>query len=214
MRKQISISIFNDCPEPQARDRSSYLKYLARSIHALAKNLEGGTLVLFTNYSDLRFCHNELRPMWQKMQRSIYAQGDQYSRSELRKRVIEEGDALLLGAESFWKGFDAKGSCISQVILTRLPFENPSHPLLEAKSEILQSENRSSFHEITLPAAVIRFRQGIGRLIRSSTDFGDLVILDSRILKKNYGRDFISELPTNDYEVTCLLDLLGDEGLS
>ena len=67
--------------------------------------------------------------MWQKMQRSIYAQGDQYSRSEIRKRVIEEGDALLLGAESFWKGFDAKGSCISQVILTRLPFENPSHPL-------------------------------------------------------------------------------------
>ena len=212
--KQISISIFKDCPEPQARDRSSYLKYLARSIHALARNLEGGTLVLFTNYSDLRFCHNELKPMWQKMQRSIYAQGDQYSRSEIRKRVIEEGDALLLGAESFWKGFDAKGSCISQVILTRLPFENPSHPLLEAKSEILHSEKRSSFHEITLPAAVIRFRQGIGRLIRSSTDFGDLVILDSRILKKNYGRDFISELPTNEYEVTCLLDLLGDEGLS
>ena len=151
--------------------------------------------------------------MWQKMQRSIYAQGDQYSRSEIRKRVIEEGDALLLGAESFWKGFDAKGSCISQVILTRLPFENPSHPLLEAKSEILQSANRSSFHEITLPAAVIRFRQGVGRLIRSSTDFGDLVILDSRILKKNYGRDFISELPNNDYEITCLLDLLGDEGL-
>ena len=61
---------------------------------------------------------------------------------------------------------------------------------------------------------MIRFRQGVGRLIRSSTDFGDLVILDSRILKKNYGRDFISELPDNDYEVTCLLDLLGDEGLS
>ena len=71
--------------------------------------------------------------MWQKMQRSIYAQGDQYSRSEIRKRVIEEGDALLLGAESFWKGFDAKGSCISQVILTRLPFENPSHPLSGSK---------------------------------------------------------------------------------
>jgi len=116
---------------------------------------------------------------------------------------------LLLGAESFWKGFDAKGSCISQVIITRLPFENPGHPLLEAKSEILQAQKRSSFREITLPSAVIRFRQGVGRLIRSSTDCGFLIILDSRILNKAYGKDFIADLPHSDFESTCLLDLLG-----
>ena len=125
------------------------------------------------------------------------------------KRVIEEGDVLLLGAESFWKGFDAKGSCISQVVITRLPFENPNHPLLEAKGEILQAEKRSSFQEITLPSAIMRFRQGVGRLIRSKTDVGELVILDSRILNKKYGKDFISELPCKDFESTCLLDLIG-----
>ena len=208
-QNQMSIKICNDCPEPQSADRSIYLDYITKAIHGFAQSIEGGTLVLFTNYSDLRYCHEQLKPSWHRLQRSIYAQGTQYSRSELRKRVIDEGDVLLLGAESFWKGFDAKGSCISQVIITRLPFENPSHPLLEAKSDILHAQNLSSFKEITLPSAVIRFRQGVGRLIRSKTDVGELVILDSRILSKRYGKDFISELPCDNFEATCLLDLLG-----
>lgn len=206
---QMTIKICNDCPEPQMSNREHYLEYLTRAIGGLAQSVEGGTLVLFTNYSDLRYCYEQLKPRWAQMQRSIYAQGGEFSRSELRKRVIDEGDVLLLGAESFWKGFDAKGSCISQVIITRLPFENPGHPLHEAKSEVLQAQKRSSFHEITLPSAVIRFRQGIGRLIRSSTDVGLLMILDSRVLNKNYGKEFLSELPNSHYESTCLLDLLG-----
>ncbi len=208
-QNQMSVRICHDCPEPQSSNRGHYLDYLTKAIDGVARSLEGGTLVLFTNYTDLRYCHEQLKPGWQKLQRSIYAQGSQYSRSELRKRVIEEGDVLLLGAESFWKGFDAKGSCISQVVITRLPFENPSHPLLEAKGEILQAEKRSSFQEITLPSAIMRFRQGVGRLIRSKTDVGELVILDSRILNKKYGKDFISELPCKDFESTCLLDLIG-----
>ncbi len=206
---QMNIRICSDCPEPQTFDRGPYLDYLTKAIEGVARSIEGGTLVLFTNYADLRHCYNFLRPAWQRLQRSIYAQGDKYSRSELRKRVIEEGDVLLLGAESFWKGFDAKGSCISQVVITRLPFENPSHPLLEAKTEVLQAEKRSAFQEITLPSAVIRFRQGVGRLIRSSTDVGELVILDSRILNKKYGKEFMSELPSRNHEPTCLLDLIG-----
>jgi ATP-dependent DNA helicase DinG len=208
-QNQMNIRICNDCPEPQSSNRAPYLDYITKAIEGVARSVEGGTLVLFTNYSDLNYCHNHLKPAWQKLQRSIYAQGIDYSRSELRKRVIEEGDVLLLGAESFWKGFDAKGSCISQVIITRLPFENPSHPLLQAKSELLQAENRSSFSEITLPSAVMRFRQGVGRLIRSKTDVGGIVILDSRILHKIYGKDFITELPMQSFETTCLLDLIG-----
>ena len=132
------------------------------------------------------------------------------SRSELRDKMLEEGDVLLLGAESFWKGFDAKGPCLSQVIITRLPFENPSHPVLEAKAEVLGKEGKSSFMELTLPSAVIRFRQGIGRLIRSRTDVGELVILDSRILKKGYGRDFIREFQKKEHEIITLSDLIPD----
>ena len=96
------------------------------------------------------------------------------------------------------------------MILTRLPFENPNHPLLEAKSDMLEAQNKSAFREITLPSAVIKFRQGIGRLIRSQTDCGELVILDSRILNKNYGSEFLGELPKKSYQTLSLLDLSGE----
>jgi len=123
----------------------------------------------------------------------------------LRTRMMEEGDVLLLGAESFWKGFDAKGPALSQVILTRLPFENPNHPLMEAKSEKLIKEGKKAFFELTLPNAITRFRQGVGRLIRSKTDVGELVILDSRVLKKTYGRLFLAELPKKNFERDSLI---------
>jgi len=206
----LQIRVLADCPDPMSSNRLPYLDYLVEVLHACASSIEGGTLVLFTNYSDLKHCYHNLRARWKKLGRSVYAQGEGMSRSELRDKMLEEGDVLLLGAESFWKGFDAKGPCLSQVIVTRLPFENPSHPVLEAKAEVLGKEGKSSFMELTLPSAVIRFRQGIGRLIRSRTDVGELVILDSRILKKGYGRDFIREFPKKEHEIITLSDLIPD----
>ena len=164
----------------------------AKSVDSSAR--ARGRTGFFTNYADLEYCFHNLKSSWSKLGRSVYAQGQGFSRSELRSRMMEEGDVLLLGAESFWKGFDAKGPSLSQVILTRLPFENPGHPIMEAKTERLEAVGKSSFMEITIPKAVIRFRQGIGRLIRSHTDVGDLLILDSRILKKRYGVHFLNEL--------------------
>ena len=196
----MQVRIMSDFPEPQGRDRSMYLKCLVKSIDSAARAIEGGTLALFTNYADLEYCYHNLRSIWSKLGRSVYAQGQGFSRSELRSKMMEEGDVLLLGAESFWKGFDAKGPSLSQVILTRLPFENPGHPIMEAKTERLEAEGKSSFMEITIPKAVIRFRQGMGRLIRSHTDVGDLLILDSRILHKRYGSHFIGELPSARFE--------------
>ena len=201
------VCVMNDCPDPTTRDRSPYLKYLTEAIYSLAAAVEGGTLVLFTNYSDLQFCYHTLMPRWKRTGRSLYAQGEGYSRSELRSRMMSEGDVLLLGAESFWKGFDAKGPSLSQLIITRLPFENPNHPVLEAKSEIFEKKGKNPFMEMTLPSAVIRFRQGVGRLIRSNSDIGELFLLDSRILKKNYGREFLSELPKTDYEVLNISEI-------
>lgn len=204
----LQIRILSDCPEPTGPNRTPYLNCLCDVIHACSSGLEGGTLVLFTNYSDLRHCFQTLRPKWDKLGRSIYAQGEGYSRTELRNRLMDEQDVLLLGAESFWKGFDAKGPALSQVIITRLPFENPGHPLLEAKAELLREQGKSSFAEHFLPSAVIRFRQGVGRLIRSKTDIGDLVILDTRILRKNYGKSFLNELPKKDFEIFSAGELL------
>jgi ATP-dependent DNA helicase DinG len=204
----LQIRVLSDCPDPMSSNRLPYLDYMVEVLNACATSIEGGTLVLFTNYSDLKHCYHNLLPRWKKLGRSVYAQGEGLSRSELREKMIEEQDVLLLGAESFWKGFDAKGPCLSQVIITRLPFENPGHPVLEAKSELLSKAGKSSFMEITLPTAVIRFRQGMGRLIRSRNDLGELIILDSRILKKGYGRDFIREFPKKEYEIINSGDLL------
>ncbi|MAL86217.1 MAG: hypothetical protein CMI23_07685 [Opitutae bacterium] len=204
----LQIRILADCPDPMSQDRLPYLDYLVEIIHSCGSSIEDGTLVLFTNYTDLKYCYQNLLPRWQKLGRSVYAQGEGMSRSELREKMIEEQDVLLLGAESFWKGFDAKGPCLSQVIITRLPFENPSHPVLEAKTELLVKQGKSSFMEITLPSAVIRFRQGMGRLIRSKNDVGEIIVLDSRILKKGYGKDFIREFPKKDYEIISSEDLL------
>jgi ATP-dependent DNA helicase DinG len=206
----MQVRIMSDFPEPQGRNRSLYLKCLVKAIDTAARSMEGGTLVLFTNYADLEYCYHNLLAPWSKLGRSVYAQGQGFSRSELRNKMVEEEDVLLLGAESFWKGFDAKGPCLSQVILTRLPFENPGHPIMEAKTERLEAEGKSSFMEITIPKAVIRFRQGIGRLIRSHTDLGDLLILDSRILHKRYGAHFLSELPTNGYELEQIGEMMGE----
>ena len=206
----MQVRIMSDFPEPQGKDRSTYLKCLVRSIDASSRYLEGGTLALFTNYADLEYCYHNLNSSWSKIGRSVYAQGQGFSRSELRSKMMEEGDVLLLGAESFWKGFDAKGPCLSQVIITRLPFENPGHPVMEAKTERLTAEGKSSFMEITIPKAVIRFRQGIGRLIRSHTDVGDLLILDSRILQKRYGAHFLSELPNANYKLERISEVFGE----
>ena len=199
--KNVTIRIAVDCPEPMGKDRLPYLNYLVESIHVSASQIQGGTLSLFTNYADLRHCYDVLRPRWQKLGRSIYAQGEGYSRSELRERMLDEGDVLLLGAESFWKGFDAPGPALSQIILTRLPFENPGHPILEAKAEFLEKEGRSPFREMTLPTAIMRFRQGLGRLVRRHDDHGEILILDSRIVRKGYGKEFLAEMPKRDYEV-------------
>ncbi len=208
----MKIRILSDAPNPMTNDRAPYLNFLCKSIFQLARSIEGGTLVLFTNYADLRHCYGQIRTEWSKTHRSIYAQGEEFSRSELRKRMIEDGDALLLGAESFWKGFDAKGACLSQVVLTRLPFDNPNHPLKEARAERVESLNLNPFREITIPGAVMRFRQGIGRLIRSRSDCGDLVILDSRILRQSYGKDFLSELPHQAIELVSQEEIIGDSG--
>jgi len=207
----LQIKVVGDCPDPMSNNRLPYLDYMVELINACASSIEGGTLVLFTNYSDLKHCYQNLFPRWQKLGRSVYAQGEGFSRSELRQKMIEEQDVLLLGAESFWKGFDAKGPCLSQVIITRLPFENPSHPVLEAKSEILDKKGKSSFMELTLPSAVIRFRQGMGRVIRSKNDVGELVIMDSRILKKGYGKDFIREFPKKDFDIVSSSELMPNQ---
>jgi ATP-dependent DNA helicase DinG len=109
------------------------------------------------------------------------------------------GNAVLFGTDSFWTGVDVPGDSLSQVIITRLPFDPPTHPITEARCDAIRERGGSPFNELTLPDALIKFRQGVGRLIRTATDRGIVTILDSRLLAKSYGRLFIDSLPQPEF---------------
>jgi ATP-dependent DNA helicase DinG len=121
------------------------------------------------------------------------------ARSELTKQFAAAGKGVLFGTDSFWTGVDIPGAALSQVIIARLPFDSPGHPVNEARSESIRARGGNPFAEMTVPDALVKFRQGIGRLIRCHEDSGNIVVLDSRILTKPYGARFIEALPVKDY---------------
>ena len=121
------------------------------------------------------------------------------ARSELAKQFAAAGNGVLFGTDSFWTGVDIPGNALSQVIIARLPFESPGHPVNEARSEHIRARGGNPFAEMTVPDALVKFRQGIGRLIRRHEDSGNIVVLDSRILTKPYGARFIEALPVKGY---------------
>jgi ATP-dependent DNA helicase DinG len=192
---QMEILIHAGAPSPSSDDGRLDTTFLAAQIREHAFAMEGGTLALFTSYRDLKAVQQQLGPSCAKAGRPLLCQGSGMGRSDLLAMMKSAGNAILLGTDSFWTGVDVPGEALSQVIVTRLPFENPTHPVAEARAEKCRQRGVSPFAELTLPAALIKFRQGIGRLIRNHTDEGRLVILDSRILTKQYGRLFLEVLP-------------------
>ncbi|WOO42138.1 ATP-dependent DNA helicase [Rubellicoccus peritrichatus] len=200
-QSKLEIFISSDAPQPSASQGRLDLDYLSEMIRFCSLQVEGGTLVLFTSYSDLATVASALNEPMQKAGRLLLSQGGELSRSELKSDFIETGNAILLGTDSFWTGFDVPGPALSQVIMTRLPFDNPGDPIREARGEAIQQKGGQPFAEMTLPEAVIRFRQGVGRLIRSNSDCGILTLLDSRLLNKPYGKWFTESLPKHEFTV-------------
>ena len=196
---QMEILVHAGAPVPSSEDGRLNTSFLEKEILRLACEVDGGSLVLFTSYRDLLAVDKGLRPRCKTHGRPLFSQGTGISRSELLTAFRDAGNGILLGTDSFWTGVDIPGAALSQVIVTRLPFENPSHPVAEARGEKCRAEGRSPFSELTLPAALVKFRQGLGRLIRKQTDEGRLVILDSRILSKPYGSLFLDVLPHGQY---------------
>jgi ATP-dependent DNA helicase DinG len=199
-KENCRVYISTDAPQPEPGKGRLDLDYLANMICWCARGEPGGSLVLFTSHFDLRKVAERAEAFFKKINRPLFTQGAGQARTELTKRFAEAGNGILFGTDSFWTGVDVPGPALSQVIIARLPFENPSHPVSEARSEHIRAQGGNPFAEMTVPEALVKFRQGIGRLIRRHEDKGRIVILDSRILRKNYGPRFLEALPVTTYK--------------
>ena len=193
------VYVASDIPAPTPEEAKLAIETLIDYIKFCVDRVAGGTLVLFTNYSDLRKAGDALESHFLDSRRAFFAQGQGLNRSELSAGLRNSGNGVLFGTDSFWTGVDVPGPALSQVILTRLPFDVPTHPIAEAKSERIKEQGGNPFAEMTLPEALIKFRQGIGRLIRKKDDQGIITILDSRVLQKSYGRQFLQSLPKSKF---------------
>lgn len=199
--RHMRVYVASDVPLPSAQDARLALDALADYIGFCTARVAGGTLVLFTSYTDMRAVAAKLEPVFAQAQRPFLMQGADLSRTELAREMRDRGNLVLFGTDSFWTGVDVPGDALAQVIITRLPFDPPTHPITEARCDHIREHGGNPFNELTLPDALIKFRQGVGRLIRTARDRGLITLLDSRILAKTYGRLFIDCLPQPQYTV-------------
>jgi len=197
--RHMRVYVAADVPLPSPQGARLAIESLVDYIRFCALGVSGGSLVLFTSYQDMRQVADILAPEFARETRPFFMQGEDFSRTELTLRLQAAGNGILFGTDSFWAGVDVPGPSLSQVIITRLPFDLPTHPVTEARSEWIRDQGRSPFNELTLPDALIKFRQGAGRLIRTATDRGVITILDARILAKSYGQLFLDSLPQSQF---------------
>ncbi len=189
---QVELYVDDSMPEPASPD---YVEQLTPRIVEHVGATDGGAFVLFTSYATMGRVVEQVRPILQAAGHAVYVQGEDGSRSTILDGFRNDERAVLFGTQSFWQGVDVRGQSLRNVIITRLPFDPPDRPLTQARAERIALDGGSAFMQDQLPRAVIRFKQGFGRLIRSAADTGRVVVLDPRILRKRYGRFFLRALP-------------------
>ena len=203
-REQVLVGIPEDAPEPGAAAHQSWLgRYLVAALRAS----RGRALVLFTSYAMLERSYRQVREPLAEFGISVLRQGDD-DRHRLMDRFRADTGSVLLATDSFWEGIDAPGEALSAVVICRLPFSVPSHPVAAAQMARVAATGADPFTALTLPRAVMRVRQGFGRLIRRHDDRGVVLFLDPRMVRKSYGIAFLQSLPEVRLEVTSGAALL------
>lgn len=203
-KDRVLLCIPDDAPMPTEK---TYQEYAQDIISSVIELFEGRALVLFTSYKMLNSTYAYVRDSLADKKIIVLKQGDE-DRNKLLKKFVQITASALFATDSFWEGVDSPGETLSVVVICRLPFRVPTEPITIARMEYVRQKGGDPFSEFSLPEAIMRFRQGFGRLMRSKQDKGVVMILDSRIVKKIYGKAFLDSLPETALSITGKKNLL------
>ncbi|MBN1676809.1 MAG: hypothetical protein JXR37_37545 [Kiritimatiellae bacterium] len=200
--RQMRLYVARDMPDPN--DSEAFALGCAEAVKHFARLTHGRAFVLFTNAALMKKVAGLTEDFFAEHGLTLLVQGRGLPRHLMLDQFREQGASVLFGLDSFWMGVDVRGEALSNVIITRLPFSVPDQPVVTARMERIRERGGNPFREYALPEAILKFRQGVGRLIRTATDEGIVVVLDNRIVTRWYGRQFLASIPPCQTEAVVL----------
>lgn len=205
-QEQVRLILPESMPDP-GEAPAEYELAVSEKLKHYIEQTDGHAFALFTSYKLMQQCAERISGWLSDQNLALYLQGDGLPRSLMLERFRNNSRGVLFGTDSFWQGIDVPGDALTNVIITKLPFSVPDHPLLEAKVEAIRNRGGNPFMDYQIPEAIIKLKQGFGRLIRSASDQGQVVILDPRVRTKRYGQKFLESLP----DCTLIIDQQDDD---